>query len=237
MMVTIPELRKKCKKEYWGFYNKLVHEVGFYLTKLFINTRITSNQITVLWLVMGIVGGILLSTGIYQFMLSGIIIYHLGHFFDCVDGNLARYRNKSTVTGIYLEQISHHLTITMILVGLSIGVFKIYHNLLWLYLGVILVFSFIFTKLFTVNLSYYKDDKRKLLEKIIYNSNPRIRGKLTSLIFTFIRVEHPLNIMFVLILFNSSHVALILYTMLFFAEMVRKLIDTLVKLNKIDNEK
>ena len=35
--------------------------------------------------------------------------------------------------------------------------------------------------------------------KIIYNSNPRIRGKLTQLVFSFVRVEHPLNLMFILI--------------------------------------
>jgi len=236
-MVTVSELRQRCKKEYWGFYNRAMHEVGFYLTKVFINTPVTSNQITVVWLLMGIAGGILLATGIYKWMLLGIVIYHLGHFFDCVDGNLARYRNKSTVKGIYLEQISHHITIIIVLAGLSIGVFNMMQNWLWLYVGCILVFSFIFAKLFSSNLSYYKGESRDKVEKLIYGTNPRARGKLTSTFFSLIRVEHPLNLMFWLILFNLTHVALSLYAFLFFAEMLRKLIVTLSTLQKIDDEK
>lgn len=235
-MVTLKEIRQKCRKDYWCTWNRLVHEVGFYFTRIFINTRITSNQVTVIWLLLGLIGGIFLARGTYKWMLLGIVLYHLGHFFDCVDGDLARYRNKSSVKGIYLEQISHYITIVAVLIGLTIGVFRSLQNFLWLYIGGILIFSFVFAKLFSVNLSNYKNESRDKVEKIIYESNPRVRNKITSFIFALVRIEHPLNLLFLLILFGFPHIAILIYSALFFFEMCQKLIVNLIKLEKIDTK-
>lgn len=234
-MVSIPEIREKCKKDYWGFPNRLAHEIGFYFTKPFINTRITSNQVTLFWLFLGLVGGALLSTGKYKWMLLGIIIYHLGHFFDCVDGNLARYRNKSSLKGQYLEQIAHHITILAVLGGLTIGAWKM-TGVYALYAGGIAVGAFVFAKLFNVNLISYKIELREKVAEIVNQLNPRKRSKYTIFIFSFVRIEHPLNLMFFCILLNQPLIGLVLYAFLHTVEMVKKLITTLVKLQKADDQ-
>ncbi|MDP3698764.1 MAG: CDP-alcohol phosphatidyltransferase family protein [Nanoarchaeota archaeon] len=235
-MVTINELREKCKKEYWGFSNKLVHEIGFYFTKPFINTPITSNQVTLFWLFLGLAGAVLLSTGLYKWMLLGIVIYHLGHFFDCVDGNLARYRNKSTLKGQYLEQIAHHITIIAVLCGLTLGTYKMTNDLRSLYLGGIAVGAFVFAKLFNLNLISYKGEQRERVAEIMTQLNPRKRSKLTVFIFGFVRIEHPLNLMFFCILLNQPFVGLACYAAMHTIEMVKKLATTLIKLQKADDD-
>lgn len=235
-MVTIQEIREKCKKEYWGFSNRLVHEIGFYFTKPFINTPITSNQVTLFWLLLGLVGAVLLATGTYKWMLLGIIIYHLGHFFDCVDGNLARYRNKSTLKGQYLEQIAHHITIISVLCGLTIGTFRMTNNTLSLYLGGIAIGAFVFAKLFNLNLISYKGEQRERVAEIMNQLNPRKRGKFTIFVFGFVRIEHPLNLLFFTILLNQSLVGLGCYAFLHTMEMVKKLATTLIKLQKADDD-
>jgi len=234
-MVTIQEIREKCKKEYWGFSNRLVHEAGFYFTKPFINTRITSNQVTLFWLFLGLVGAAMLSTGKYKWMLLGIIIYHLGHFFDCVDGNLARFRNKSTLKGQYLEQIAHHITIIAVLCGLTVGAWRIAGNYA-LYAGGVAVGTFVFAKLFNLNLISYKGEQRGRVAEIMTQLNPRKRSKLTIFIFGFVRIEHPLNLMFFCILFNQPFVGLACYAVMHTVEMVKKLATTLIKLQKADDE-
>lgn len=234
-MVTIQEIREKCKKEYWGFSNRLVHEVGFYFTKPFINTPITSNQVTLFWLFLGLVGAVLLSTGAYRWMLLGIIVYHLGHFFDCVDGNLARYRNKSTLKGQYLEQIAHHITIISVLCGLTVGTFKITNDVRSLYVGGVAVGAFVFAKLFNLNLISYKGEQRERVAEIMTQLNPRKRSKFTIFIFGFVRIEHPLNLMFFTILLNQPFIGLGCYAVLHTVEMVKKLATTLIKLQKADD--
>jgi phosphatidylglycerophosphate synthase len=236
-MVTIKELREKCKKNYWSPWNRMVHEVGFYFTKPFINTKVTSNQITVFWLFLGLLGSWFVLKASYGNMLIGILIFHLANFFDCVDGDLARYRNKSSVKGIYLEQIAHHITIISMLTALTFAVFKIMQNYLWLYLGAVMVGSFVFLKLSAVNLSYYKGESREKIEKLLYSSNPRARGRVTNFSFALVRVEHPGNLMFWLFLFGVPHIALVIYAALYFLEMSRKLANNLKNLQIIDNGK
>ena len=235
-MVTIPEIREKCKKEYWGLPNQLVHEVGFYFTKPFINTRITSNQVTLIWLFLGLVGAVMLSIGEYKWMLIGIIIYHLGHFFDCVDGNLARYRNKSTLKGQYLEQIAHHITIIAVLCGLTIGTYKMNNDILSFYVGGIAIGAFVFAKLFNLNLISYKGEQRERVAEIMNQLNPRKRGKFTVSVFGLVRIEHPLNLLFFTILLSQPFIGLPSYAVLHTLEMVKKLATTLIKLQKADNE-
>ena len=234
-MVTIPEIREKCKKEYWGLPNQLVHEVGFYFTKPFINTRITSNQVTLIWLFLGLVGAVMLSIGEYKWMLIGIIIYHLGHFFDCVDGNLARYRNKSTLKGQYLEQIAHHITIIAVLCGLTIGTYKMNNDILSFYVGGIAIGAFVFAKLFNLNLISYKGEQRERVAEIMNQLNPRKRGKFTVSVFGLVRIEHPLNLLFFTILLSQPFIGLASYAVLHTLEMVKKLATTLIKLQKADD--
>src|SRR3989344_406147 len=212
-MVTIAELREKCKKEYWGF----------------------SNRFTLFWLFLGLVGAALLSTGVYKWMLLGIVIYHLGHFFDCVDGNLARYRNKPSLKGQYLEQIAHHITIISVLCGLTVGTFKMTGNLWSLYLGGTAVGAFVFAKLFNINLISYKAELRERVAEIMTQLNPRKRGKFTIFVFGFVRIEHPLNLMFFCILLNQPLVGLGCYAFMHVIEMIKKLATTLIMLQKADD--
>jgi len=235
-MVTVKEIRQKCKKEYWSFLHRLTHEVGFYFTKPLINTRITSNQVTLFWLFLGLVGGVMLSVGKYKWMLMGIIIFHFGIFFDSVDGNLARYRNKPTLKGQYLEQIAHHITIIAVLCGLTIGTYRMTNNVLSLYIGAVTVGTFVFAKLFSLNLISYKPELRERVAGIMDQLNPRKRGKLTIFVFSFVRIEHPLNLMFFTILVNQPLVGLACYAVLHTVEMTNKLATTLIKLQKADDE-
>lgn len=236
-MVTVAEIREKCKKEYFSFSNRLIHEIGFYFTKPFINTPITSNQITLVWLLLGLAGAVMLSFGTYKWMLIGILTYHIGNFFDCVDGNLARYRNKSTLKGQYMEQISHHITIPAILCGFAIGTFRMTNNVLSLYLGGVMVGAFLFAKLFNLNLMSYKPELREKVAKIVDQLNPKKRSKWSVSIFSFVRIEHPLNLMFFSILLNQPLIGVGCYAFLHTVEMVKKLTTTLVKLQKVDDER
>ncbi len=239
-MVTIKELRKACKKPYWGRVHRCYHEIGFYFTKPFVRTNITPSQVTVMWIILQTVGAFLLATGTYKGMLLGIIVYHLGFFVDCVDGNLARLKNLSSWKGVYLEQIAHHITITFLLIGLTIGTYRILGNIPLLIVGIVGTLSFLFDKLFAVNLFHFKShakqskkDYEKDLAKILGNSSLKNKHWVITNIFAFLRVEHPFNFLFFLLLFGIPHIALVFYSTLFLFEMLRKLRSTLKRLGEL----
>ena len=243
-MPTINDLRVKCKKNYWGPMHKFYHEIGFYFTKPFVNTKVTPNQITIIWITIQLIGSVLLAFGTYKHMLLGIIVYHFGFFVDCIDGNLARFRDTSTWTGIYLEQIAHYITITGLLIGLTIGNYLIFHSDILLIIGIGGTLSFVFDKMFGINMFHFSahaDQSNKEfnedVSKAIKGSSLKNKSKFVVNIFGFLRVEHPLNLLFFLLLLGLPHVALILYSLMFFMEMLRKLKNNLSNLRRIDHKK
>jgi hypothetical protein len=233
MNPSIKELRKLTKKSYWSPTQQFWHNVGVYFTWIFARTPITPNQVTALWVLMQCVGPLLFINGNYSYMIIGVIIYHLGLLVDCADGQLARYKKQYSVMGIYLDHIGHHISISILLVSLSVGVFKMTGEGVYIAFGALGLFSFVFSKLFTLNIPDYAKSQMREIEKKI---SPKTRNKLTSSVFSLIRIEHPLNILFWLILFGKAGWALMLYSVLFFLEMGRKLVTVLGSLNRIDND-
>jgi len=112
-----------------------VRHFSIYLTKLFLYTNITANQISVMSLLFGIVGSCLLLNmqPWYIFVASIFLILHV--VLDFVDGEVARYGNNSTLTGKYLDEVNHSITVPILLLCISFGVFGILNNIWILFLG------------------------------------------------------------------------------------------------------
>ena len=229
---SIKELRKLTKKTYWGGIQQFWHQVGVYVTWVFARTPITPNQITVLWVLIQSLAPLLFIKGTYQYMLIGILIYHFGFLVDCADGQLARHRKQYSVFGVYLDNIGHHISIPILFASLAIGVSKMYNNYVYLIFGGLAIFSFLFSKLFVLDVPEYAKTRMQKIEKDV---SLKTKSKLVILLFGLIRVEHPLNILFWLILFGKPDYALILYSLLFFLEMGRKFITVLRGLRELDS--
>ena len=118
-MKTIAELRKEIydyhRKYYayifdeWKWYSyrkfkaKLYMETSAVLVHLLMKTRIKPNTITVVYAVLGILGGIFLAVPLKLFILTGIILFYFGPILDWSDGLLARETNQTSITGAILD--------------------------------------------------------------------------------------------------------------------------------------
>lgn len=114
---------------------KFVRYFSIYLTKLFLYTKITANQISIISMLFGILGSFLLLNMQPWYIFVGSICLILHTLLDFVDGEVARYRKNSTLTGKYLDEVNHSITVPILLLCISFGVFGVFGNTWVLFLG------------------------------------------------------------------------------------------------------
>ena len=126
-MESIKELRKKIAKSEVDWHTPrhdvIVRRISIYLTWLLLHTPLSANQVTVLQIIVGVIGSLLLIPPHYGWNLLGIFLLQFGYVLDCCDGEVARYRNQSSVGGVFLDLIGHEIVIPFMYVGLAFGEF------------------------------------------------------------------------------------------------------------------
>jgi hypothetical protein len=99
------------------FYRPL----AFLLVKGIYNTYITPNQLTVISMIFGILGGISYGFGSYSAFVAGGILYLLYNIVDCSDGQLARLKKSGTVVGRILDGIADYVVSVALYFGIGFG--------------------------------------------------------------------------------------------------------------------
>jgi len=140
-MENIKKLRKICQRP-----DCIQRTVSIYFTKLLLNTKITPNQVTLIDSVFGLSGALLFFIGTdWAFILGGILL-QLFEIFDCVDGEIARYRRSKGMLkrsrteenrAEFLQDLIHPLLHPLMFFGFSFGLYKTYSCTLILLLGYI----------------------------------------------------------------------------------------------------
>lgn len=113
--MTIKELREICQAtapapERETFTGKKARIFSIYLTKLFLKTSITPNQITVISVFVFFIGMSLFLFGKTGFAILGALCVFFATILDGSDGEVARFRQtKNPVGGLYVEPVSHDI--------------------------------------------------------------------------------------------------------------------------------
>ena len=114
-----PELFARNSGEHWA--GKLyMRRVSPYLTRPLLRTRISPNAVTWFMLVVGVAAaGVLTLPGLAA-AAGALLLVQFQLLLDCVDGEMARWLDKRSPVGVYLDQIAHHVTETALLIALGI---------------------------------------------------------------------------------------------------------------------
>jgi phosphatidylglycerophosphate synthase len=155
-MIEPPKkLRKICQKQRESWYEKnimsreswyikgVIRKVSIYITWLLLHTPITANQVTVLFIVIGLIGVSLFGIGIRWCSIIGVGLLYLYTILDYVDGEIARYRKTSSPLGSFIELVGHNIVNPLIFIGISFGVFHNYSNPVIFLLGFLAAISLI----------------------------------------------------------------------------------------------
>lgn len=125
---SIRELRRICQNpviqgNVW-YARNFARKISIYFTKLLLYTRITANQTTFLFILIGIVAALLFIFGDCWHVLGGAIVLQLWYIFDHVDGEIARYRKQTSLTGVYLDCMAHFIVHPLVFMGITLGGYK-----------------------------------------------------------------------------------------------------------------
>jgi phosphatidylglycerophosphate synthase len=128
-MESWQEFKKKIEKSQTGhkadLYARLITwRLSAPLTYLLVRTPLTANQITVFQEILGVVGAFFLVFKDIRYALIGVLVLQIGYIFDCVDGEVARYKGQQSVRGVFLDLIGHQFVIPMFLFFVGVGAFQ-----------------------------------------------------------------------------------------------------------------
>ncbi|MGL5829277.1 MAG: CDP-alcohol phosphatidyltransferase family protein, partial [Angustibacter sp.] len=113
---SLTELREICQPastmdrrnaEHW-LARLFLRSVSLRITRMLIRTSVTANQLTGLMILVGLLAAVPLGgSGVGTAVLGvlGIWCYFL---LDLCDGEVARWRRQTSVTGVYLDRVGHY---------------------------------------------------------------------------------------------------------------------------------
>ncbi|MFD7894789.1 CDP-alcohol phosphatidyltransferase family protein [Streptomyces sp. NPDC059479] len=150
--VVHPEgVKDRRSGEHWAG-RLYMREISLHIDPYLVNTRITPNQLTYLMVVVGVVGGaVLLVPGLTGAILAAVL-FQIYLLLDCVDGEVARWRKQTSITGVYLDRIGHYLCEAALLIGFGVRGADVFHrngtatNWQWAFLGTLAALGAILIK-------------------------------------------------------------------------------------------
>lgn len=206
---SIKELREICQREeyhkkrmYWRLY--LLNRVSIYLTKLFLYTPITANQISILMIITGLIAVIFFMYGTYVYILLGLLFMLIYRLLDAVDGEVARCKKICSIRGTYLDYLSHVIVEPLIIIGLSIGVYR--NNPTQIPSFIFLIFGFAGAYFFMLNKHMQKFEKSLNKKEVKFEKRTGIKKE----IYNFF-VIHEFNYIFLFGILNLLHYAVLIY--------------------------
>jgi phosphatidylglycerophosphate synthase len=107
---SIERLRVICQKEKLRAPDDLTRKhrtVSIYATWLLLHTKITADEVTVASIILGLLGALCLAAVGLGWGIVGVGLLYLSFLLDQVDGEVARYRGKGTLRGVYLDELRH----------------------------------------------------------------------------------------------------------------------------------
>lgn len=112
-----PAVRGRKNAEHWS--GEYLRHGSLHLTRQLVPTRVTPNGVTGLMILSGwCIGLSLLLPGIGGAVLA-VIFAQLQMYLDCVDGELARWRQRFSPAGVFLDRVAHYTTESFL--GLAFG--------------------------------------------------------------------------------------------------------------------
>jgi len=96
-------------------------KVSIYITWLLLHTPISANQVTLLSLAVMLGGLACIAAGTAALLAVGAALLLLAYILDCCDGEVARYRNQTSLRGEYLDALVHAATIPAMFLAAGMG--------------------------------------------------------------------------------------------------------------------
>jgi phosphatidylglycerophosphate synthase len=110
-------------------YARLVRRLSIRITWLLLHTRLSANQVTVLGVLIGLAGALLLAWSEFWPLVIALLLLQLSFVLDYSDGEIARYRAieqgmPTDAGGAYLDWIGHYYVPATAIAALAWGAYR-----------------------------------------------------------------------------------------------------------------
>ncbi|MER7026517.1 MULTISPECIES: CDP-alcohol phosphatidyltransferase family protein [Streptomyces] len=148
-VVHPPGVKDRRSGEHWAG-RLYMREVSLRIDRHLVNTKVTPNQLTYVMTVAGALAApALLVPGIWGAVL-GVVMVQLYLLFDCVDGEIARWKKQYSMSGVYLDRVAAYLCDAAVLVGFGLRAADLWGtgriDWLWAFLGTLAALGAILIK-------------------------------------------------------------------------------------------
>ncbi len=152
MVESLKELNAICQKPNYKIagnwmVRKILRDAALPCTWLLLHTSITANQVTLIALLIGLFSNLILGMPSSASFLIAMLGLQLWYYLDHVDGQIARYRKESSLTGRFFDYLMHHLIHSTFFLGLGLYGYLISRSILPLLGGILSSFSILFFNL------------------------------------------------------------------------------------------
>ena len=114
-----PSLFERNSGEHWAG-RLYMRRVSPYATKLLLRAGLSPNAVTWLMIVAGLAAaGVLTLPGVLP-AVAAVVLIQLQLLLDCADGEMARWLDRKSPVGVYLDRLGHYLTETALPIALGI---------------------------------------------------------------------------------------------------------------------
>lgn len=96
-------------------------KVSVWLTYCLRNTRITPNQVTGTWVLLGVAGAVALVCPDYRVRILALLALSMSWILDNVDGELARCKQQFSISGSLLDMVGHGIFFPLIFAGITLS--------------------------------------------------------------------------------------------------------------------
>ncbi|GAA2096856.1 CDP-alcohol phosphatidyltransferase family protein [Microlunatus panaciterrae] len=104
--------------EHWaGVY---LRKGSIHLTRLLLPTGITANAVTWLMIMVGVAAPLVLTVPGWWSAICAAVLIQLHILIDCTDGEIARWRDQQSTTGVYIDRIGHYIVEAMLPIALGV---------------------------------------------------------------------------------------------------------------------
>lgn len=148
-VVHPPGVKDRRSGEHWAG-RLYMREISLRIDRHLVNTKVTPNQLTYLMTLFGVLAApALLVPGIPGALL-GVLMVQLYLLFDCVDGEIARWRSQYSMAGVYVDRVGAYLCDAAVLVGFGLRAADLWGtgriDWLWAFLGTLAALGAILIK-------------------------------------------------------------------------------------------
>jgi len=194
------------------FFTGVCRYLASFIVSPLVRTRITANQITYLVFICGIIPGVLFATGAYSSIVIAALLVQWVSVFDCVDGMVARAKEKTSKYGVWLDNNFDKMVDFGIFFGMTYGIYIRTGNPAVWPLGFI-----------AISLRYMMEILRKnTLETGI--SEEALDGKMSYIAANAVSFSNIYFVMLFFALFNQLYLFLLVFDVYYAAAFIASLV-------------